>query len=36
MFDAGCGNGQVAMYMATAGQYEIDCVEIVPRHAEAA
>lgn len=36
VLDAGCGNGQVAIYMATMGGYQVDCIEIVPRHAQAA
>lgn len=36
VLDAGCGNGQVAIYMATAGEYKVDCIDIVPRHAQAA
>ena len=32
LFDAGCGEGQVALYLAKAGYNKIEGVDLVPRH----
>ncbi|KAI9701668.1 MAG: hypothetical protein M1820_006439 [Bogoriella megaspora] len=33
VFDAGCGVGHVALYMAKRGHYEIEAIDVVQRHA---
>lgn len=32
VLDAGCGVGHVALFMAAKGDYQVDCIDIVPRH----
>ena len=32
LLDAGCGVGHVALYMARAGNYRIECIDVVARH----
>ena len=36
VLDAGCGVGHVALYMAKAGKYLVECIDLIERHIEKA